>query len=226
MPREVPLTERATALLQTIASTALGRLQAERAVRRPGPVVRAHPVALRSLLRALSGDCRSVVDVGTGLMGSLELVSCPVKIGVEVHRPYLEHRRVPDAVPVNASAMELEKLFVPGAVDLVTLIDVLEHFAPDEAREVLRQAEAVARRRVVLFTPRGEFPQDGFDAFGLGGEQYQRHRSSWQPEDLVALGYRVVVLPGLHNRDNASFVEAFGPDAPPVDALLAYKEAA
>ena len=199
-------------------------MHAARAVRHAGSVVPAHPRALRPLLRSLAADCHSVLDVGTGLMSSLELVGCPVKLGLDVHRPYLERRRVPDAVPINASATDLERLFVAGAVDLVTLIDVVEHFPPDDAREVLRQAESVAARRVVLFTPRGEFPQEGFDAFGLGGEEFQRHRSAWEPDDLAALGYRVIVLTGYHTSGNASFAEAFGPDAQPVDALLAYKD--
>jgi hypothetical protein len=186
--------------------------------------VRVHPAAFRPLLRSLATGCDSVLDVGTGLMSSLELEPCRVKLGLDAHRPYLEQRRVPDAVPVNASATELERLFVPGAVDLVTMIDVVEHFSPDDARDVLRQAESVAARRVVLFTPRGYFPQEGFDAFGLGGEEYQRHRSSWEPEDLAALGYRVYVLSGYHTSANASFAEAFGAGAPPRDALLAYKE--
>lgn len=175
-------------------------------------------------MRPLARGCESVLDVGTGLMSSLDLMPCRIKLGLDAHRPYLEQRRVTGAVPVNASATELERLFVPAAVDLVTLIDVIEHFTPDDAHEVLRQAETVAARRVVLFTPRGEFPQDGFDAFGLGGEELQRHRSSWEPDNLAALGYRVLILKGYHTSDNASFVEAFGPGAPPVDALLAYKE--
>jgi len=210
--------------LQTSASSTRGRLEAERTVRRPGSVVSAPPVALRPLLRRLSAECHSVLDVGTGLMSSLELVDCPVKLGLDAHRPYLEERRVATAVPVNAPAAEIERLFVPGAVDLVTLIDVVEHFTVGDAREVLRQAEAVAGRRVILFTPRGEFPQKGFDAFGLGGEELQRHRSAWEPEDLVTLGYRVVVLSAFHDAGNDSFVEAFGADAAPVDALLGYKD--
>jgi hypothetical protein len=177
---------------------------------------------------ACSSDrCRATATASwTSLMSSLELVGCRVKLGVDAHRPYLEQRRVVDAVPINAPADRLTSLFVPGAVDLVTLIDVLEHFASEDARVVLRQAEAVAARRMVLFTPRREFRQSGFDAFGLGGEeyQYQRHRSTWEPEDLAAIGYRVAVLTGLHNASNASFVEAFGRDAPPVGALQAWKE--
>ena len=157
-------------------------------------------------------------------MSSLELVGCRVKLGVDPHRPYLKRRRVVDAVPSNAPADRLTSLFVPGAVDLVTLIDVLEHFASEDAVVVLRQAEAVAARRAVLFTLRGEFRQSGFDAFGLGGEEYQRHRSTWEPEDLAAIGCRVAVLTGLPNASTTSFVEAFGRDASPVDALLAWKD--
>jgi len=167
-----------------------------------------------------------VLDVGTGLMHSLADSPCPVRIGLDAHRPYLEHRTVPDAVALNAPALALEQLFPAGAVDLVTLIDVIEHFAADDAAELLRQAEVVARRRVVLFTPRGEFPQEDHDAFGLGGEELQRHRSSWEVEDLVELGYRVVVLEAFHGPWNASFVRSLGADAVPRDALLAFKDLA
>jgi hypothetical protein len=182
-------------------------------------------LAYRPLMRRLARGCRSVLDVGTGLMHSLEESPCEVKVGLDAHRPYLEHRRVPEAVPVNASALDMERLFVPGSVDLVTLIDVIEHFSAADAGEVLRQAEAVARMRVALFTPRGHFPQAGHDAFGLGGEELQRHRSSWEPGDLTARGYRVVVLAGYHGPWNESFVESFGADAPPVDALVAWRDA-
>jgi hypothetical protein len=181
--------------------------------------------AYRAIVWRLQEGCRSVLDVGTGLMHSLEESRCPVRLGLDAHRPYLERRRVPEAIPINASALSLEDLFVPGSVDLVTMIDVIEHFEKHDALDLLRQSETVARRRVVLFTPRGHFPQSGYDAFELGGEELQRHRSSWEPEELVARGYRVIVIEDLHGPWNASFVEAFGPDAEPVDALVAWKDA-
>jgi hypothetical protein len=189
------------------------------------PTVTVFPGAYRHLIRLLAADCRSVLDVGTGLMRSLEAMPCKTKVGLEVHRPYLESRELSDAVPLNASALEIERLFVPGAVDLVTLIDVLEHFDQAEALEVLRQVEVVAQRRIVLFTPRGAFPHGGHDSFGLGGEEFQRHRSIWEPGDLARLGYRVAVLEGFHDSRNESFVRAFGPHATPVDAMLAWKTA-
>ncbi len=199
--------------------------RALRAARADGVAHGQRPV-YEPLQRLLAEGSHSVLDVGTGLMHSLADSPCPVRIGLDAHRPYLEHRRVADAVPLNAPALALEKLFPPGAVDLVTLIDVIEHFTPDDATELLRQAEAVARRRVVLFTPRGEFPQEGHDAFGLGGEELQRHRSTWEVEDFVQRGYRVVVLDAFHGPWNASFVESFGADAAPRDALIAFKDLA
>jgi hypothetical protein len=200
------------------ARTALRAARSGRRAEAPRP-------AYRPLIRLLAADCHSVLDVGTGMMRSLADLPCPVRIGLDAHRPYLEHREDAAAVPINASALEIDKLFIPGAVDLVQLTDVLEHFAPDEADRVLEQAARVARRRVVLFTPRGEFPQDDFDATGLGGEELQRHRSTWEPEALEERGYRVIVMRRFHGPWNESFVAAFGAAAPPVDALLAFKDA-
>ena len=157
-------------------------------------------------------------------MHSLERSRVKVRIGLDAHRPYLTHRRVADAVPLNAPASALTELFVPGAVDLVTAIDVLEHFDAGDADGFLADAEQVAARRVALFTPRGHFPQEGHDAYDLGGEELQRHRSTWEPEDLTERGYAVVVLRGYHGPWNSSFVEAFGADAKPRDALVAWKD--
>jgi len=186
----------------------------------------ASPRVYTALLRRLAWRSDSVLDVGTGLMGSLDFFPSKVKLGLDGYRPYLEHRPREDVVPINADARRLGELFLPRSIDLVTLIDVIEHFDGDAAREVLRHAELIARRRVVVVTPRGIFPQEGHDAFGLGGEEYQRHRSSWDVEDLTSLGYRVAVLKGFHDKRNESFVRAFGTGAPPVDALVAWRDVA
>ena len=186
-------------------------------------MVEVPPSAYSALMRRLAGRCTSVLDVGTGLMDSLATSPCRVKIGLDAHRPYLEHRRVADAVPVNADALSLRELFVADAVDLVTMIDVIEHFEKEDALDLLAQAEHVARRRVIVFTPRGPFPQADHDAFGLGGDELQRHRSTWDVEDFTSLGFRVAVLRSFHDARNESFVRAFGVGATPVDALLTWK---
>ena len=159
-------------------------------------------------------------------MDSLAFFSAPTKLGLDAHRPYLEHRRPGMGVPVNARADQIGDLFVQGAVDVITLIDSLEHFPEAEVLDVLQQAERIARRRVVVASPRGEFPQAGYDAFGLGGEEWQQHRSTWEPSDFLELGYRVIVVRGFHGPSNTTFIKSFGADHDPVDALVAWKNTA
>ncbi len=192
-----------------------------------GPVT-VPPSAYLALVRELARGCDSVIDVGTGTMQSLELSPVRVKIGVEAHRPYLEHRSSGDAVPVNAEALGLSALFVPGAVDLVTMMDVIEHLEKADALEVMGQIETIAAKRVVIATPRGFFEQDAHDVFeaGLGGEELQAHRSGWEVEDFTARGYRVAIVEGFHGAQNAAFQRAYGEDAKPIDGLVAWRETA
>jgi hypothetical protein len=181
------------------------------------------PKLYPALIRHLAADCDSVLDVGTGPMGLLASLPCRVKLGLDAHRPYLEHRETSDAIPIHASALELESLFLADSVELVTLLDVIEHFERDVALEVITQSERIASRRVLLFTPRGFFPQEGIDLHGLGGEEYQRHRSGWEVDDLASLGYRILILSGMHGEENPAFRHAFPEGGPRRDALLAWR---
>jgi SAM-dependent methyltransferase len=167
----------------------------------------------------------SILDIGSGTGTLLERYEATLVIGLDIHRPYLLHRKYksPHIIPLHADAGHIDKLFLPGTFSAVTLIDSLEHFTMAEGMELLRKAEMIASNRVVVFTPRGFFPQEGTDHFHLQGEYYQRHWSGWEPEDFLKLGYSVTVLKGFHHAENPAFREAFGPDHQPLDALLACK---
>jgi hypothetical protein len=213
--------DRALLPVRRRAGEAAGWLSARRTVRTGATTAR--PTAFRPLLLRLLHGSKTLLDVGCGPMTFLRELPVQTRVGVDAHRPYLEHADRDGIVPVNLDARELRSVFVDRSFDAVTLIDVIEHFEEADALEVLRQIESIARRVCILFTPRGEFPQEAFDAYGLGGEQYQQHRSVWDERSLGAHGYRCVVLMGFHGPWNESFVEAFGPDAEPRDALLAWK---
>lgn len=167
----------------------------------------------------------SILDIGSGTGTLLERYEAALVIGLDIHRPYLVHRKYksPHIIPVHADANHIDKLFLPGTFSAVTLIDSLEHFSMAAGKEILRKAEIIASNRVVVFTPRGFFPQEGTDHFHLQGEHYQKHWSGWEPEDFFKLGYSVTVLKGFHHAENLAFREAFGPDHEPLDALLACK---
>ncbi|MHB1651442.1 MAG: methyltransferase domain-containing protein [Desulfitobacteriaceae bacterium] len=167
----------------------------------------------------------TLLDVGCGVGATLKEMSCPVKIGVDAYRPYLVNA-VPsrEFIKIHLAAEHLSEIFLPNSLDCVTLIDVIEHFEKEVALSVLSQAEAIATQKVIVFTPRGFFRQEEVDHYGLGGESFQRHRSGWEVADFQELGYDVIIFKRFHDRDNVAFLRAYGEQAEPLDALLAWKD--
>jgi SAM-dependent methyltransferase len=137
----------------------------------------------------------TVLDVGCGLSLKSQYIEADIRVGLDMHRPYLE--KIDAAVPyvcVCGDATEIEKLFLPRSFDLVLLLDIVEHLDKDQALDLMRQAEVIARRAVVIETPKGFLPQN-IDILGLGGDHLQTHRCGFEAGELEALGYDVVVRP-------------------------------
>jgi len=176
-------------------------------------------------INELLSNSHTVLDVGCGIGETLGKFSCPIKIGVDAHRPYLENAKSGEQfLKINFMAERLSELFLPKSIDSVTLIDVIEHFKQNVAWDVLSQVEEIASKRVIIFTPRGFFKQLDIDHYGLGGESFQRHRSGWEVEDFQKYGYNTIIFSKFHDQSNKAFLEVYGKDAEPVDALLAWKD--
>jgi hypothetical protein len=113
---------------------------------------------------------------------------------------------------------------MPKTISTVLFNDSLEHFNKEDGLSILEMAEEIAVKRIIVFTPRGFFPQKGYDYFKLQGEEFQEHRSGWEANEFLDLGYHVIVFKGLHNSDNLSFLESFGKYHPSLDGILAWKD--
>ena len=134
-----------------------------------------------------------VLDLGPGICPQ-PFIKPHVHICVEAHRPYLERVQSklgwdPRYVLVNATWDQVIGMFPDKSIDTVFALDFIEHLEKEDGLRMLREAERVARRQVVVYTPHGFFPQsyedpNKPDRWGMDGGYWQTHRSGWDFEDF------------------------------------------
>jgi hypothetical protein len=138
-------------------------------------------------------DVDVVIDLGPGIRPQSFVKPC-VHICVDAHRPYLERLKresadAPQYVLINAAWDQAIGLFPDKSVDTVFALDFIEHLDKPDGLRMLREAERVARRQIVVYTPNGFYPQSYEDPrkpdrWGMDGGLWQTHRSGWAPEDF------------------------------------------
>lgn len=124
-------------------------------------------------------ECASVLDVGAGIR-PFGWYTPDEHICIEPFDPYC--RILAGAgyqVYQRTACMGLSVL----SAEAVLLLDVLEHMDKIVGQRVVELAMRSASRQVVVYTPNGFVKQEG-DAWGLGGDEWQRHRSGWLPQDF------------------------------------------
>jgi len=76
--------------------------------------------------------------------------------------------------------------------DLVICHHVLEHFDKDTSRKLIEDIESLAIKQVIIGAPIG-FTNTDY-AVGLHGNEYERHKCGWTPDDFVDMGYSIVYI--------------------------------
>ncbi len=143
----------------------------------PPPMPESHVMV--HLAREVVG-CESVLDIGSGL-GAYIGCGPPFRAALDAHAPYLA--LVDAAIKLQGRAQDILPRLRQRSFDAVICIDVIEHLDKAEGVALLAELARVAAKIVVVFTPLGFHPQEG-DAWGLGGEHWQRHRSGWTEADF------------------------------------------
>lgn len=138
------------------------------------------------------GDIVSILDVACGLSLKSKYIPAQIRVGVDIHEPYFKH--IETDVPYVVMKYDIRKLrdiFIPKSFDLVIALDVIEHITKEEGFELMRQCEEIARKGVIIETPKGYVPQN-IDIQGHGGDEWQTHRSGWDVTDFTERGYKVL----------------------------------
>lgn len=141
---------------------------------------------IRLLRRELEG-MGSVLDVGCGSDSPLQFVhGLGRRVGVDAFEPSIRASRErglhDEYLQMDLGALDIP----PKSFDAVVLLDLIEHFEKPEGLAFLRKLEAIAVRKVLVFTPNGFLPQPPYE-----DNPWQLHRSGWDAPEFRALGYRV-----------------------------------
>lgn len=142
--------------------------------------LRAHTLPEPNYLR----EVEVIADVGPGMRPIHWFPTARRHVCIEPHVPYAKALKAAGYVVwenrIQDSLGHLEDL----RPDTVVLLDVIEHLEKGEAHEVLARSCEAARVQVIVYTPYGFVPQEK-DAWKLGGDFWQTHRSGWTPEDFA-----------------------------------------
>lgn len=106
--------------------------------------------------------------------------------------------RCPQAKTVLSDALEYVKKQPDKSVDVISIIDGIEHMEKKTGLKLIKEMKRVARKRILLFTPEGP-AHDGYlknephNAWGIGGaDDYQKHLSGWTMLELKDLGFQAL----------------------------------
>ncbi len=126
-----------------------------------------------------------ILDLGCGIMPATGPLT-EHHVGVDCYQPYLDRVGEPC---VLATLPDGAGQFGDRHYDVVLMLDVIEHLDKPAAMRLIAHAERIASREVILFTPDGFCPQDGFNSWGLGVNPAQAHRCGFTYEELTQMGY-------------------------------------
>lgn len=146
---------------------------------------------------------RTVLDIGCGkgLVAGYGIRRKDVcMVGVDIFEPDLRIARERGAHDTHILSDARFLPFKEKSFDAVMCLELLEHLDREEGLRLIRNAEAIAVRKVIISTPVGFLDVDA----GANRSQqdefnpYQDHKGGWEPGELRALGYKVYYNNYLH----------------------------
>lgn len=121
-----------------------------------------------------------MIEFGCGSGDNLRLTGCEIKLGIEWEPAY----PVRDGTInfIIGDARLIAPIVLTDSFELVLLINVLEYFDKNDGKKFLRQAQRIAGKRVLVWTPEGSI--------------HAEQRSEWSRGDLSAHAFNVAVWEG------------------------------
>lgn len=148
-----------------------------------------------SILQKEIWNSKTVLDVGCGNDSPVGRINRTFRSeGIDIYPKCIKvskERKLHTKYKLG-DVKRLEKYYQPKSFDTVVCMDVVEHLTKKQSLKMIREMEQIARKKVIIMTPRGYIDQHDYD-----GNPYQEHHSGWETKDFEDLGYKVYGLRGL-----------------------------
>ncbi len=135
------------------------------------------------------GSSKTLLDVGCGYPSPIKGFSARLfSVGADIYGPSIEKSRSENIHNDYATidVLNIDSKFAPGSFECVLASDLIEHLTKEDGAKLLEKMEAIASKKIIIFTPNGFLAQPGHD-----GNPWQEHKSGWSAQEMQALGYQV-----------------------------------
>lgn len=140
-------------------------------------------------------ECGTVFDIGPGIR-PMGWYTPARHVCVEPCPAYAVRLRAKGYQVVEQRAVDFLAARRLPSDSAVYLLDVIEHMDWEDGLRTIALLLSERPKQIVVFTPNGFLPQSG-DAWGLGGDSWQLHRSGWMPADFP--GWEIERLAAPHD---------------------------
>lgn len=153
------------------------------------------PFSYMKLLRDGIGEAKTILDLGCEDGRLLDLLSdgknwqitgvdiFQKNVAVAAKKKFFIKVIKGDVVEISKKLIREKETF-----DVVFCSQVIEHVDRNKGEELLNLVDKLARKRIIMGTPRGFMEQP--HAF-LGDNPHQVHKSGWSEDDFRKRGYKV-----------------------------------
>lgn len=164
-------------------------------------------------VREATKNGESLLSLCCGIGLELNNLNTQDVTAVDIAPQYLEQvrGRCPQAKTICSDTLEYLKGQEDSSVDVISIIDGIEHMDKKTGRAAIRQMKRVARRKILLFTPQGP-GKDGYlknephNAWGIeGADHFQTHKSGWTVDELKRHGFTLILAAGDTSQHNEPY---------------------